>query len=279
MLSKEQIIENFEVEEILKEFPKSGQKQVFLVKHKILGKVILKIVEGSDKRVEREINIVTENHFNNVPKVIEAKIFSIDDIEGVYIFEEYIDGKNLKEILEENGKIDLNEALELTETILNVIMQMEEKEVVHRDIKPANIIKNKNGAWYLIDFGIARALNLNSLTMTEARIGPHTPGYGAPELFQYSKKDIDSRADIFSLGVVLFEAVTGEHPFINSNDMGVGEIWYNTISIVPQSVVINGDTNMQFMGLIQTFMQKHITRRPRNAIKAMEWYKNVKENL
>lgn len=279
MLSKEQIIENFEVEEILKEFPKSGQKQVFLVKHKILGKVILKIVEGSDKRVEREINIVTENHFNNVPKVIEAKIFSIDDIEGVYIFEEYIDGKNLKDILEENGKIDLNEALELTETILKVIMQMEEKEVVHRDIKPANIIKNKNDEWYLIDFGIARALNLNSLTMTEARVGPHTPGYGAPELFQYSKKDIDSRADIFSLGVVLFEAVTGRHPFINSNDIGIGEIWYNTISIVPQSVVINGDTNMQFMGLIQTFMQKHITRRPRNAIKAMEWYKNVKENL
>lgn len=110
-------------------------------------------------------------------------------------------------------------------------------------------------------------------------VGPHTPGYGAPELFQYTKKDIDSRADIFSLGVVVFEAVTGKHPFIRGDELDLNEIWYNTVTIIPQSVEIDGDVDMQFIGLLQTFMQKHVTRRPETASKAYEWFKSVKEHI
>ena len=156
---------------------------------------------------------------------------------------------------------------------------MEQKQIVHRDIKPDNIIKASNGRWYLIDFGIARALNMESLTYTTAMVGPHTPGYGAPELFQYTKKDIDSRADIFSLGVVVFEAVTGKHPFIRGDELDLNEIWYNTVTIIPQSVEIDGDVDMQFIGLLQTFMQKHVTRRPETASKAYEWFTSVKEHI
>jgi len=278
MLSDNQIIENFKIHEILKKYPKSGQKQVVLVHHKIYGNVILKLVEGENERVKREIDIVTENDFNNVPKVLEVDTYNVDGEPGIYICEQYIDGVTLREILQE-GKVPLEKALFLTESILKIIVQMEEKGVIHRDIKPENIIKSKDGQWYLIDFGIARALNLSSLTFTKVQIGPHTPGYGAPELFQYSKKDIDSRADIFSLGVVLFEIVTGRHPFIRGDELNLNEIWYNTVTVVPQGVVIDGDIDMQFMGLIQTFMQKHITRRPKTAVKAMEWYISVKKNI
>lgn len=171
------------------------------------------------------------------------------------------------------------EALELAETILKIIVQMEQQKIVHRDIKPENILRNEKGEWYLIDFGIARALNMNSLTLTEVKMGPHTPGYGAPELFQYSKKDIDSRADIFSLGVVLFEAVTGQHPFVRGDEIDLNEIWYNTVTIIPESVIIEGDYDMQFVSLIQTYMQKHVTRRPNTAQKAMEWFYNIRGNL
>lgn len=173
----------------------------------------------------------------------------------------------------------LEEALGLTEQILKIIVQMEERHIVHRDIKPDNILRSKSGEWYLIDFGIARALDMNSLTLTTMQIGPHTPGYGAPELFQYTKKDIDSRADIFSLGVVVFEAVTGTHPFVRGDEVDLNEIWYNTVTIIPQSVEIDGDVDMQFIGLLQTFMQKHITRRPDTAEKALAWFDNVKKEL
>ena len=131
----------------------------------------------------------------------------------------------------------------------------------------------------MIDFGIARDIYMQYLTLTEVQMGPHTPGYGAPELFQYTKKDIDSRADIFSLGVVVFEAVTGTHPFIRGDEIDRNEIWYKTITIVPQSVEIEGDVDMLFIGLLQTYMQKHVTRRPETAEKALAWFNNVKKQL
>lgn len=278
MLSDKEILEYFEIEELIKKYPPSGQKQVVLVRHKSYGIVILKIVKGQSERVKREIEVVTKNSFSNVPRVLEVNSYQIGGMSGTYLFEEYIDGDSLKKILE-NGKISLIEAISLTEQLLKIIVEMEKAKVVHRDIKPDNIVRNSQGVWYLIDFGIARVLNMNSLTMTEAQMGPHTPGYGAPELFQYNKKDIDSRADLFSLGVVTFEALIGKHPFVRGDELDVNEIWYNTITVVPQSVVIKGDKDMQFMGLIQTFMQKHITRRPRTAQKALEWFYSVKREI
>lgn len=278
MLSDKNIFENFGVEAILKKYPPSGQKQVVLIKHKFYGVVILKIVEGQSERVKREIEIVTQNKFNNVPRVLEVNDYHIENQNGIYLFEEYIDGESLKKVLG-HGKLSLKDSMDLTEQLLKIIVQMEETRIVHRDIKPDNIVKNTSGQWYLIDFGIARALNMNSLTMTEAQIGPHTPGYGAPELFQYNKKDIDSRADLFSLGVVVFEAITGKHPFARGDELNINEIWYNTVTVIPQNVVIDGDIDMQFIGLIQTFMQKHATRRPRTAKKALEWFYSVRKGI
>ncbi|VFC60007.1 protein kinase [Clostridioides difficile] len=277
-MNDKQIIENFNVREVIKRFPKSGQKQVFLVNHKVYGKVILKLVQSGDERVKREIEIVTENSFYNVPKVICVGNYDSSEECGIYILEQYIQGMSLREIIKEKS-ITLSEELVLAETMLKIIVQMEQQKIVHRDIKPENILRNTEGEWYLIDFGIARALDMSSLTFTKVEIGPHTPGYGAPELFQYNKKDIDSRADIFSLGVVLFEAVTGYHPFIKGDEMNLNEIWYNTVTVMPESVVIEGDYNMQYISLIQTYMQKHVTRRPNTAQKALEWFYNVKDNL
>lgn len=273
-----EILNNFPVRKIIRTFPESGQKQVLLVEHDQYGLVMLKVVEGNNARVKREIQIVNENKFEHVPQILEVDEFDINGHAGLYIFEEYIDGESLKNYLNK-GKMNLEEALILTEQLLKIIVQMEKRHIVHRDIKPDNILRSKTGDWYLIDFGIARALDMQSLTLTEVQMGPHTPGYGAPELFQYTKKDIDSRADIFSLGVVVFEAVTGTHPFIRGDEIDRNEIWYKTITIVPQSVEIEGDVDMLFIGLLQTYMQKHVTRRPETAEKALAWFNNVKKQL
>lgn len=278
VLTDNEILNNFSVRKIIRTFPESGQKQVLLVEHDQYGLVMLKVVEGNNARVKREIQIVNENKFEHVPQILEVDEFDINGHAGLYIFEEYIDGESLKNYLNK-GKMNLEEALILTEQLLKIIVQMEKRHIVHRDIKPDNILRSKTGDWYLIDFGIARALDMQSLTLTEVQMGPHTPGYGAPELFQYTKKDIDSRADIFSLGVVVYEAVTGTHPFIRGDEIDRNEIWYKTITIVPQSVEIEGDVDMLFIGLLQTYMQKHVTRRPETAEKALAWFNNVKKQL
>lgn len=279
MIDSKDIMEIYPVESIIKKYPQSGQKQVLLIQHKNYGKVILKVVEGRSERVEREINIVTNNNFTSVPRILNTEKFIINGIEGLFICEEFIDGLTLREILNKEKQLPLNEVVTLAESLLSIIVELENHSIVHRDIKPENIIRDNDGNWFLIDFGIARDLKSCSLTMTNAQVGPHTPGYAAPELFQYNKKDIDSRADIFSLGIVLFEALVGSHPFLRGDELDLNEIWYSTVTIEPKYIQIDGDIDMQFMGLIQTFMQKHISRRPICAAKAMEWFQNVKKTF
>ncbi|GAU78156.1 serine/threonine-protein kinase [Fusibacter sp. 3D3] len=265
-----EIISDFE---IIKSFPKSGQKSVHLVKNKNEQLLILKVVSESDERVKREIDIVTQNKISNVPKIISVNKIEYEGELYLLIFEEFIQGETLKERLVKE-KLTTKESMKLLESLLKICVELEEIGVVHRDIKPDNILIRKE-EFFLIDFGIARLLNDKSLTMTQAKMGPHTPGYGAPELFQYSKKNIDSRADLFSIGVVVFESITGTHPFITGDERDVNQIWYQTVTVTPKHYIIKGDTASQLIGFIMTLMQKHITRRPPSAKQAFEWYKAI----
>ena len=131
----------------------------------------------------------------------------------------------------------------------------------------------------MIDFGIARALEMQSLTYTEVKVGPHTPGYAAPELFQYDKGKISTSSDLFSIGVVLYECLFGKNPFVSGKENQVQEIWYKTITILPENIKIEGDTQQQFMGLVETLMMKQISKRPPSAKKALEWLHSIKETL
>lgn len=264
----EQILDN---NIVVKEFPNSGQKKVFLVEDTDTNNKIVKVVRHGDDRISREIEIVTKNEIPNVPKIYEVEDFELAGVKYNYILEEYIEGITLRERLNV-GKLDIAEGVKLLETLLKISVILEDIKIVHRDIKPENIIYSTTGEFYLIDFGIARQLDKSSLTMTQALVGPHTPGYGAPELFQYSKKDIDIKSDLFSIGVVLFESLTGQHPFLTGDELDVNEIWYKTKTVMPKDYLINGDKNKQLISFIQTLMQRHPTRRPATAIKALEWF-------
>lgn len=263
---------------VLKKFPESGQKQAYLVSIDDYGIIMLKIIKRMDERVRREINVVNDNDIPGVPKIKGFSSFNFGDKEHFYLLEEYIEGTTLSEILQ-LGSIDLRQCLNLFQYLLLVVAKLETLGIVHRDIKPDNIICGRDETFHLIDFGIARNLNLTSLTQTAVSVGPHTPGYGAPELFQYSKSKIDSRADLFSIGVVIYQAIFGEHPFITGKEADLNEVWYLTSTIVPQNYIIPGDKDNQLIGLIQTLMQKQVSKRPPNAQKALAWYKMVLDTL
>ena len=259
---------------LIKAFPESGQKWVFLVDVDPYGVVMLKIIKNMDERIRREIDIVNQNDIPGVPKVKEMSTFTYNGKEYHYLFEEYIDGQTLTEVLKK-GPMPVKQCLVLLENLLTAVATLEDLGIVHRDIKPDNIIDASDGTFRLIDFGIARNLNLPSLTMTAVAFGPHTPGYGAPELFQYSKAKINSRADLFSIGVVAYQAVFGVHPFLTGKEADLNEIWYKTVTVMPARQYIQGDKDGQLFALIQTLMQKQVSKRPPSAKKALEWYKVV----
>ncbi len=274
MITKKEIEKLLTDEVVVKEYPNSGQKKVFLVQN-INGYKIIKILKHGDERVLREIEIVTQNNIPNVPQIYDVKEFTDSAGENYnYIVEQYIEGETLNDKLK-FGKLDIAQGVKLLKTLLNIAVVLQEISTVHRDIKPDNIICSSSGDFYLIDFGIARQLDRSSLTLTVALVGPHTPGYGAPELFQYNKKNIDIRSDLFSIGVVLFEALTGQHPFLTGEEMNLNEIWYRTKTVFPKDYLIEGDTNKQLISFIQTLMQRHTTRRPPDAIKALNWFHAV----
>ena len=80
---------------------------------------------------------------------------------------------------------------------------------------------------------------------------------------------------MFSIGVVIYQAIFGKHPFITGKEADLNEVWYRTATVAPQDYLIPGDTDSQLIGLIQTLMQKQVSKRPPSAQKALEWYYTV----
>lgn len=255
---------------------RGGQKLVFSALHKDYGECVIKLYFSlNDPRSMREIEIGRSLNLDAVPKMYETGTVIYDDTETLYIVEEKICGTELRELLRQGMKFSLEEAVDFLEQGLLFIKNIESKGIVHRDIKPENIIRTTGGKIYFLDFGIARIINGTSLTKTEALMGPHTPGYAAPEQFNNLKKDIDSRADIFSLGVVIYECITGKNPF-RENAINVLEVLQRTETITPVQYSIKGDTQSQFMALLGAMMGKYPSRRPRTAEQAIGWLEAAK---
>lgn len=189
---------------------RGGQKVVFEAKHKKFGDCVIKLYfQLNDPRSLREIQIEKNLNLSMVPKIYDTGTVEYENVETLYITEEKISGLELRKLLNQGMRFSLKDAVCFLEQGLNFIASIEEQGIVHRDIKPENIIRTDEGKIFFLDFGIARIIGADSLTRTEALMGPHTPGYAAPEQFNNLKKEIDSRADIFSLGVVTYECITG----------------------------------------------------------------------
>jgi serine/threonine protein kinase len=206
------------VDDILKEYTSptylggGGQKVVYRAIHPLYGKVVVKIGKYQNnhalERIRREVQILskisspyfpTQYSFNTV----KENRFSI--------VEEYIDGIVLQECMTKYNSecIILEFALQMIEILINLW----ERNIVHRDIKPENIIITADGP-KVIDLGIARVMDSTSLTLSLAPFGPCTPNYAAPEQLQNLKRKIDHRSDQFSLGIVVAQLLlNGQHPF------------------------------------------------------------------
>lgn len=257
-----------------------GQKAVYSAEHSKHGDVVLKIVlqGGNDPRIIREIEIVKNHAFPNVPSIHETGTVSFNDSSFIYICEQRVKGTDLRAFLDANGKASLPIALSFLESMLNTVAMLEGKGIVHRDIKPDNILYDDNGNYWLIDFGIARDIGNVSLTATSANFGPHTAGYAAPEQYRNLKRLVDSRSDLFSIGVVAYEMVHGFNPFTKGAN-SIIDVYLKTESFAEDPLAIPGDENNELSGFIKTLMQKNHTYRPPTAAMALSWFTEIASSL
>ena len=164
-------------------------------------------------RFGREIHAVSQMNHPNIMTVFTA---SVDDGRS-YMAMEYLDGITLRKEIDNSGFIPAERAIEIISSILSGLAHAHDKGVVHRDIKPDNIQLTSDGGVKITDFGIARLTFQPNLTMDGQVFG--TPSYMSPE--QVVGKDIDQRTDLFSVGVMLYEMLTGNKPFQGDNVIAI----------------------------------------------------------
>ena len=157
------------------------------------------------RRFKQELILARQISHKNV-----VRIFDIGETDGMkFITMEYIDGGDLKSLIIERGKIPPQEAMDILRQICNALLAAHAEGVVHRDLKPQNIMMDQHGRVVVMDFGIAHSQETQSMTMTGALMG--TPEYMSPE--QAKGEKTDARADIFAVGIILYEMLTGRLPF------------------------------------------------------------------
>src|SRR5262249_22806204 len=139
-----------------------------------------------------------------------VRLHDIGEHEGMrFLTMDYVEGRSLSEILERDGTMPLDRACSIVRQVAEGLHAAHEKGIVHRDLKPGNILTDSAGHAVITDFGVARSLDRDGLTRAGAIVG--TPDYLSPE--QVAGDPVDGRADIYALGIVFFEALSGQLPF------------------------------------------------------------------
>lgn len=200
-------------------------------------------------RFEREAQIVAKlEHPNIVP------VYDFADYEGQpYLVMKYIEGQTLKALNDRAG-LSADDVLRVMQPIADALDYAHRQGVLHRDIKPSNIILGTDGTIYLTDFGLARLAQLGQSTLsTDLLVG--TPNYISPEQAM-GTKDIDSRTDLYSLGVVLYELVVGRVPF--SADTPFAVIHDHIYTPLPAPSSINPNINPE----VEAVLVKALSKKP-----------------
>lgn len=205
------------------------------------------------------------------PNIVKVYDVSFGD-KLQYIVMEYIDGITLKEYIEQQKVINWKEALHFTTQILRALQHAHDKVIVHRDVKPQNIMLLQNGNIKVADFGIARFSRNETRTMTESAIG--SVHYISPE--QARGEITDEKADIYSVGVVLYEMLTGQLPFQSDNAVSVAIMQLQSDAKRPRE--INPDIPLGLEQITLKAMQKNPRDRYQSAAEMLLDLDEVKRN-
>jgi serine/threonine-protein kinase len=253
-----------------------GQKLVYRAVHPTYGAVALKIFSdlADPERVSREIEAVRSIACPNVPEIFAAGFLAGAPKPAFWIIEAWLDGVNLRARMA-GGPLSDKLVFRIATDVLYVLSEAELKRIVHRDVKPENVfVASNDGKCWLLDFGIARHLELSTLTRAGAGQGPLSPGYAPPEQIQNYTDKIDCRADLFALGVTLYETLMGVNPFVQGAKDQAEVLRRVMQSDLPRPTR-DIDSNGIFSDLVMVMSRSRRSLRPRTAAKAYTWLKGI----
>ena len=209
--------------EILQLLGRGGMGAVYRARDKELDRIVaLKLIRPELarhpemlQRFKQELILARQVTHKNV-----IRIFDLGQSGEIkFITMEFVEGQDLRAVLRERGKLPPAEAAKIMLPICRALEAAHAEHVIHRDLKPQNIMLGHNGRVYVMDFGIARSVHVPGMTETGALLG--TPEYMSPE--QARGEKLDERSDIFSLGVVFYEILTGKSPY--PSDTPLATLW------------------------------------------------------
>lgn len=253
-----------------------GQKIVISARHRSAGEVVLKIIDPRTEieAVQREILAVQQVQSIRVPRILDQGTIATQLGTCVWLIEERISGQTVRELLK-GGAMPPVEVFRLGLHVLEALERAESVQIVHRDVKPDNIMRDESGNYWLLDFGIARHLELSSLTASALPFGKMTPGYAPPEQCRNVKSAIDSRADLFALGVTLHECATGVNGFFEPTPRDPLELLQRVERYVLTPLRLPLRNSGGFADLISAMTQKNRIHRPRSVKVALTWLREL----
>jgi eukaryotic-like serine/threonine-protein kinase len=211
--------------DILESLGQGGMNEAYKARDRATGRlVVLKIPFGSligdpatFSRYQRELEIGKRLHHPNIQEFIADG--RLDDGVAPYLVLEFVDGTLLRDYLREHAPLSVDEAIGITVQLANALEYCHAHGVVHRDLKPENILIENDGTVKLVDFGIALLQGARRLTFRRLTSGFGTPDYMAPEQVQGDRGD--ARTDVYAIGVMLYEMLTGEVPYQGDSPLAV----------------------------------------------------------
>jgi len=270
-LTQQWVTQNFPNLTNLAPLSRGGQKLVISAQHPTHGSVVLKLILPTQdaESLKREILAVRQINSPRVPKILEDG--SVPSQFGVcyWLLEQTIPGESVRSVVQ-RGPMAASEVLRLGLHVLQAVVLAEASSIVHRDIKPDNIMRDPTGAFWLLDFGVSRHLTLDSLTATALPFGKVTWGYSPLEQCRNLKPAIDSRSDLFALGVTLFECATGNNPFRTGAQDALHMLHRIENQALP-ALMLPIQSQEDFRDLIGAMTQKRRDHRPETAAEALQW--------
>lgn len=263
-------IANYTIKRIIGE---GGMGKVYLATHnKIDRKVAIKelhahLSKNKDlrERFKNEAALMANLHHANIVTLHDY----IETPQTVYLIMEYVEGVALNEYIENiSGPIPEEKAIEMFVQILDAFEYAHERMIIHRDIKPSNLMMSKNGRIKILDFGIAKLVNAPESQLTKAGLKIGTIYYMSPE--QVKAQELDTRSDIYSLGVTLFEMLTAQNPYAgNQSEFDISNKIVN--EPLPRAKNIYPNISEQ----IQKVIDKATAKNPNDRYQSAEEFKEA----
>lgn len=226
--------------------------------------------EGAMARFEREANILKQLRHKHIVRLIGTGKYK----QTPFIAMEFVEGDTLDKVLSSRQRMGWEDVIVYTKQLCDALQYAHEKGIIHRDLKPSNLMITRDGVLKLTDFGIAKDTDVTALTGQNSTIG--TAAYMSPEQCK-GDRNLTNKSDLYSLGVVLYELLTGKKPFVAENTVDMFLKHVNDKPVRPSRLV--PDLPVWLDNLVMFLLEKEIDKRPLDAATVKMMLENIEDKM